>query len=115
MNDQLNGGPLTNWLAIIGVISLIYWGWRITAALLRRRKEDPGAAGALATSIPEAAHGGTLAATPLAAPPDDIAAIAAAVYAIVGAHRIVRLEAVHPKQAWALEGRWMQQTSHKPR
>jgi hypothetical protein len=115
MNDQLNGGPLTNWLAIIGVISLIYWGWRIAAALLGRRKEDTDEAAALATSMPAAAQGGTLAATPLAAPPEDIAAIAAAVSAILGAHRIVHLETVHPEQAWALEGRWMQQTSHKPR
>ncbi|MEA2741407.1 MAG: hypothetical protein QOH05_4714, partial [Acetobacteraceae bacterium] len=31
MHETMTGGPLTNWLAIIGVISLIYWAWRIVA------------------------------------------------------------------------------------
>jgi hypothetical protein len=46
---------------------------------------------------------------------DDIAVIAAAVYAMVGAHRIVHLEAVRQSGVWAIEGRWMQQTSHHTR
>ncbi len=47
---------------------------------------------------------------------DDIAAIAAAVYALVGAHRIVRIqEAVEHGRAWTAEGRILHQTSHQPR
>ena len=46
---------------------------------------------------------------------DDIAAIAAAVYAIVGAHRIVRIqEAAGHGHAWTAEGRIIHQTSHQP-
>ena len=33
--DKLTGGAVGNWLAIIGVLSLIYWAWRIVAALQR--------------------------------------------------------------------------------
>ena len=47
------------------------------------------------------------------APLEDIAAIAAAVTAMLGAHRIIHLEAASPSH-WAFEGRWAQQTSHNP-
>ncbi len=91
MNDTLAGSPiLTNWLAIVGIISLMYWGWRIVAAVQHRTRksapEDPVAAPArspaLAGSFVPASDGF----------PDDIVAIAAAVHAMMGAHRIVRLE-----------------------
>ena len=104
-------GPIGNWLAIIGVISLIYWGWRICAAFLGR---GPGKESAAAVSTLAAAGGaGALAA--VAAPESDIVVIAAAVYAVLGAHRIVHLEAESQGQAWIVEGRWMQQTSHTTR
>jgi len=51
----------------------------------------------------------------VAAPESDIVVIAAAVYAVLGAHRIVHLEAESQGQAWAVEGRWMQQTCHTTR
>jgi hypothetical protein len=53
----------------------------------------------------------------LAADPadDDIAVIAAAVQAMLGAHRLVRLLPESGDSHWASEGRWMQQMSHKPR
>jgi hypothetical protein len=101
-------GPIENWLAIVGVISLIYWGWRICAAFLGR---SPGKESAPAVSTPAAAGGGV----PAPAPEDDIVVIAAAVYAVLGAHRIVHLEAESQGQAWAVEGRWIQQTSHTTR
>jgi hypothetical protein len=110
MHETMTGGPLTNWLAIIGVISLIYWAWRIVA-MFNARGNSPNehTAGAV----------GGVAAAPvsmdLAQPVDDIAVIAAAVHAMLGAHRIVHLEALPGGQAWAIEGRWMQQTSHSPR
>ena len=43
----------------------------------------------------------------------DIAAISAAVYAVLGAHRIVRVEDARRQRAWGLEGRMMHQTSHQ--
>lgn len=46
---------------------------------------------------------------------DDIAAIAAAVYAMMGAHRIVRIqEGADVGRAWTAEGRLVHQTSHQP-
>ena len=47
-------GPIGNWLAIIGVVSLIYWGWRICAAILGR---SPGKESAAAVPAPAAAGG----------------------------------------------------------
>nr|WP_294562424.1 hypothetical protein [uncultured Rhodopila sp.] len=106
------GSPiLTNWLAIVGIISLLYWGWRIVAAVQHRtRKSPPGdpvsppAHAAAATSFAPASDGR----------PDDIVVIAAAVHAMMGAHRIVHLESTQTGQTWAAEGRWLHQTSHRP-
>lgn len=104
-------GPIGNWLAIIGVVSLIYWGWRICAAFLGR---SPGRESATVVPAPAAA-GDVAPLAAVAAPEGDIVVIAAAVYAQLGAHRIVRLEEESQAQAWAVEGRWMQQTSHTTR
>ncbi len=110
MHDaNLGGSVLTNWLAIVGVISLMYWGFRIVVALLpRRAKADHDA--------PEASAIAQLPASPLHSPETDhdIVVIAAAVHAMMGAHRIVQLEPVQTGQTWAAEGRWMHQTSHRP-
>jgi hypothetical protein len=107
-------GPITNWLAIIGVVSLIYWGWRIVAALMNRGKTDGPGVQTPAAVAPAAARAGQ---APVAASTveSDIAVIAAAVFAVVGAHRIVHLQADTHDQNWAVEGRWMQQTSHRTR
>ena len=43
----------------------------------------------------------------------DIAAISAAVYAVLGAHRIVRVEDARRQRVWGLEGRMIHQTSHQ--
>ena len=45
----------------------------------------------------------------------DIPAIAAAVYAIMGAHRIVHIEGVRARGSWIQEGRMIHQTSHAVR
>jgi threonine/homoserine/homoserine lactone efflux protein len=110
MNDTMSGSPiLTNWLAIIGIISVMYWGWRIVASVQRRfRSSRPAEAASPAplveTSFIPASNGF----------PEDIVVIAAAVHAMMGAHRIVRLESTRTGQTWAAEGRWMHQTSHRP-
>jgi hypothetical protein len=113
MNENMIGGAvLTNWLAIVGIISLMYWGWRIAAAVQHRtRKSAPGDPVSPAALSPVAA---AAAAPKSEGPPEDIVVIAAAVHAMMGAHRIVHLESTQTGQTWAAEGRWMHQTSHRP-
>jgi hypothetical protein len=110
--NMIGGAVLTNWLAIVGVISLMYWAWRIVAAFQHRGGGDRKPVDAPVASAPVVvpAQPGQL--TP---PDEDIAVIAAAVYAMLGTHRVVRLEAVLSGRAWEIEGRWAQQTSHTPR
>lgn len=114
-DDMIGGAVLTNWLAIIGVVSLIYWAWRIVAALRQHGGNGQRAAPAidvLATDAP----GPPPAQPGQESPPmEDIAVIAAAVYAMLGTHRIVHLEADQSGRAWTVEGRWAQQISHTPR
>ena len=38
--------PVDNWLAIIGVLSLMYWAWQIIAAFQHRGPAQPDAAAA---------------------------------------------------------------------
>ena len=47
-------------------------------------------------------------------PPEHVAAIAAAVYAVLGSHRIVHISDAARGLAWTAEGRLMHQTSHRP-
>jgi hypothetical protein len=116
---MIGGGMLTNWLAIAGLISLMYWAWRMFAAFQHRAggtQAVPRMPEAVATAAALVAR--SVAHPPLegpgpGAPLEDIAAIAAAVTAMLGAHRIIHLEAVGPGH-WAFEGRWAQQTSHNP-
>jgi hypothetical protein len=110
MHDTMIGGPvLTNWLAIVGVLSLMYWGFRIAVALRPRRARTEAEA-------PDAPAPARLPESPIhsAGTDHDIVVIAAAVHAMMGAHRIVRLESTQTGQTWAAEGRWMHQTSHRP-
>jgi hypothetical protein len=116
MDDHMGGGMLNNWLAIVGLLSLMYWAWRVFAMIQRRAQKAPRAADTIAAAAAMVAR--TVAHPPLEAPGpgaplEDIAAIAAAVTAMLGAHCIIHLEAVGPGH-WAFEGRWAQQTSHYP-
>ena len=43
---------------------------------------------------------------------EDIAAVAAAVYAVMGPHRIVHIEPQQRGTAWTVEGRYAHHTSH---
>jgi len=101
------GGELGNWLAIFGVIILIYVGYRIIAAIATRGQGD--AAAAPPAVAPAAAPA---AAMPAGIPREHIVVIAAAVQAMLGAHRIVHIGRAGEGTAWATEGRWAQQTSH---
>jgi hypothetical protein len=53
-----------------------------------------------------------VAVTPSTVPGDDIAAIAAAVYAVLGAHRIVHIERGRRGLVWTAEGRVSHHISH---
>jgi hypothetical protein len=111
MHENIIGGAvLTNWLAILGIIGLMYWAWRMIAAFQRRGSGGQKAAPiatvpTLAPAQPEQTDASN----------EDIAVIAAAVYAMLGTHRIIHVEAAGPSRAWEIEGRWAQQTSHTPR
>ncbi len=107
--DKLAGGTVGNWLAIVGLLSLLYWGWLIVAALRNRAAPDRTVtvpADATRAPAPPAAAG---------MPPGDLVVIAAAVHAMLGASRIVHLVADDGGRNWATQGRWMQQTSHQIR
>ncbi len=110
--DRLIGGTIGNWLAIVGLLSLMYWGWLIVAALQRRKAARPSAAVAEVTPQTRPDERALRAS---GAPADDIAVIAAAVQATLGAYRLVHLAPDTGDSHWASEGRWMQQTSYKPR
>jgi hypothetical protein len=113
MDKQMIGGSvLTNWLGILGLIVLMYLAWRVISAFQRRGSLHQKAAAAPSASDPVLAPAPL---GPLALPNEDIAVVAAAVYAMLGARRIVHLEPVLPGRAWETEGRWAQQTSHTPR
>jgi hypothetical protein len=109
------GGPLDRWLAIIGVISLLYWAYRFGMALLARSQAKSAKPAAEPVPIVSAVAG--LGKQVAEQPPgEDIVAIAAAVHATLGSnYRVVHLEAVPDGATWAIEGRWAQQTSHQPR
>ena len=110
--DKLAGGTVGNWLAIVGLLSLIYWGWLIAVALQNRAARArtvpaPAASPVLASADAVGVPGGI--------PDGDIAVIAAAVHAVLGAGRILHLVPDDGGRTWASEGRWLQQTSHKTR
>jgi hypothetical protein len=113
MHEAMIGGSptLNNWLAIVGVVSLIYWAWRVFDVFQHRTGSAKPTPKATAGVLPIAPG---LGAAGLVSPLEDIAVIAAAVAAMMGAHRIVHLQAVGASQNWAAEGRWMNQTSHNP-
>ena len=111
--NMIGGAVLTNWLAILGLISLLYWAWRISPPSRQRRQRRPGRRRPRPPPVPTALA--PVSAGHLAAADEDIAVIAAAVYAMLGTHRIVHLEAIPSGKAWEIEGRWTQQTSHNLR
>lgn len=91
MHEPLFPGPLGDWLAGIGLVSCLYWGFRLLAALIRPARNAP------ANQLAE-----------------DLPVIAAAVAAMLDDHHIVRIEQRPHGQVWSAQGRWLQQTSHRP-
>ena len=89
----------------------MYWAWRVIAAFRYRGSGGRKATAAPVANAPVPARTQT---EQFAPPNEDIAVIAAAVYARLGTHRIVHLDAAPSGRAWEIEGRWAQQTSHTP-
>ncbi len=101
MYEPLFRGPLGDWLAGIGIVSCLYWGWRLLAALIRYAQNTP-----IDPATPPPRAHDRLA--------EDLPVIAAAVAAMLDHHRIVHIEAFPQGQVWSAQGRWLQQTSHHP-
>lgn len=104
MYEPLFGGPAGDWLAGIGIVSCLYWGYRLLAALIRYAQATPIDPGARPT--PPLHPHDRLA--------DDLPVIAAAVAAMLDRHRIVHIEELPHGQVWSAQGIWLQQTSHRP-
>jgi hypothetical protein len=110
MYEPLFGGPLGDWLAVFGVVGLLYAAWRLLAALIRFAQSSPTEDEA---PVPVRA-GAARAADPFADPfLADLPVIAAAVAAMLDSHRIVHIEEVPHGQVWSAQGRWLHQTSHQ--
>jgi hypothetical protein len=94
---------LIDGLAIIGAIACVIWFIQGIKALRSKLQSQP-----------EAPVGTGSAETASAVETDDMAVIAAAVYALLGRQHVVHLDNSDRDPTWAAEGRWMQQTSHAP-
>lgn len=55
-----------------------------------------------------------VAATDDGVPAEHVAAIAAAIHAVIGAHRIVHIHDAHHHEGWVTEGRQAHHHSHSP-
>ena len=86
------------------VIALVIKG--VVAVLGRVERRAESATPAPATPAPAAA------APAFDVTADHIAAISAAVYAMVGSHRIVHIEHSRHREGWLAEGRHAQHASH---
>ena len=115
----MNTDTLTTIVVLIGAAALLWWGviylgrflsWIERSEIARQEAEAAAAQvrkPAVSARAPEAAAG------PDAIPAAHVAAIAAAVGAI-GAQAVVHIAVAGTASAWAVEGRWLQQTSHRP-
>ncbi len=111
---------LVDGLAVIGAMTCLYWAMRALFAFLAwierseierqaREAASDDAKGAISAAVAmsaasTAAMGGI--------PPEHVAAIAAAV-AMIGGHRLLRIQDETGGRAWTSEGRWLHQTSHR--
>jgi hypothetical protein len=98
MNDMLING-----LATIGAIACLTWLAKGIKSLTAASQPEPEAPSNPAQTL--------VASNPVNA---DIAVIAAAVTAMLGAARIVRIAEAGLGHRWAADGRWMHQNSHSP-
>ena len=102
--------PIVESLAMYGLAIVIAFA---TAVVIRGIVLVTGRVGSAEASA-DAPASAPVARPVAGVPPEHIAAIAAAAYAVLGAHRIVHIDDVGRGQAWTAEGRMMHQTSHRP-
>jgi hypothetical protein len=109
---------LTTILVVIGGGAFLWWGalklgkflqW-VERSEIERQAAEAAAKKSLKAAAPKLARESLHGAIPAA----HLAAIAAAVGAIGGAHAIVHISLAGTASVWASEGRWLQQTSHRP-
>jgi hypothetical protein len=114
----MNFDTLTTIVVIIGAGALLWFGgvrlgrfltWIERSEIARQKAE---AEAKKSRNAP--APGPAPASQPGAIPAAHLAAISAAVGAIGGAHAIVHISVPGAASVWAVEGRWLQQTSHRP-
>ena len=109
---EISMGEIFSMLAVVLVLAVIIsFGVAVVIRVITV------ALGVIKTSAPSTPAGQPVAAAPTstAPPPEHVAAIAAAVTAIVGAHRIVHIEPRDTMRGWVAAGRSEQQGSHLPR
>lgn len=99
----INGLAVIGGLAAVGEFTWIIWLNQRLNALTSPSQPKPTMVPALSDFAAHPANDD-----------GDIAAIAAAVYAMLGCYRIVHIEDANGGQRWAAEGRWMHQISHNP-
>ncbi|TBW33567.1 hypothetical protein EYW49_19995 [Siculibacillus lacustris] len=111
---------VTDGLAVIGAGTCLYWairaigsalGWIERSEIARQAAES--AAAPVPPARPAAAARKPVAAPTFGIPAAHVAAIAAAVAVIAEGHKVVFIEDSNIGHAWASEGRWMHQTSHR--
>lgn len=102
--------------AVIGCIATLWlaikWLGRGLAWIERTEIERQEAEAKTARVAPRAAASNATPG-PEMVPAEHVAAIAAAVAALGGGLRLVTIDDPTQGHAWALEGRWMHQTSHR--
>lgn len=129
MGDAIVTSIMMYGLAIVIAVLAAFLIRGIVVALERRQQDDRRALAAAgpvgrgprpSAALPRAPErtGGSMGS---AGGPEDldeghVAAISAAVYAILGAHRIVRIEqaAGGRNAGWAAQGRWLHHTTRRP-
>jgi hypothetical protein len=114
----MNFDTLTTILAVICGGAFLWWGaiklGRFLSWIERSEIARQEAEAAAQRSRKAPAPAPALMSHPDAIPAAHVAAIAAAVGAIGGAHAIVHISLAGTASAWVAEGRWLQQTSHRP-
>ena len=114
----MNFDTLKTIVVVIVAGAAVWWGaillgrflsWIERSEIARQKAEA-----AAKQSLKAQASAAAFKSDPGGIPAAHVAAIAAAVGAIGGAHKIVHISVAGAASVWAAEGRWMHQTSHRP-
>ena len=108
LSQALIGYGLTITVALL--TACVIWGVVTTLESMQKKRKAAAVPAPAAVSV---------SVEPQPEPEDDtarhVAAIAAAVYTAIGAHRLVYIGEARPGAAWASTGRVLHQTSHLPK